>query len=171
MDARWLGTDRPVDRYRPMRSLARLVLLAALSMAAACRPEPQPLAFTTSIDPVPPQTVHGTAHWGLSETGDLVLDVFVRGAADEISRQRGSRLEPNLIWHLVQGDCTAWIRSDRGLNVLSRFSPTPASPDSNDFRYTIKKADAGDPTRPRALVAFRNGGGGPLYACADLRAG
>ncbi len=151
--------------------MAGLSLFAAVALSAACGSEPPALPFTTAIEPVAPQTVRGAARWGLSDGGDLVLDVSVRGAADEVSRQRGSRLEPNLIWHLVQGDCAAWIRGDRGLNVLARFSPMPTSSDTNDFRYTIKKADAGDPTRPRALAAFRNGGGGPLYACADLRAG
>lgn len=152
-------------------SVGRVSLVAALAISSACRSEPAPLPYAFSIEAMPPQSAHGTARWGVSEQGDLVLEVSVRGPVDEISRERGSRLEPNLIWLLVQGDCAAWSRQDTGLNVLARFSPGPTSPDTNDFRYVVPKAENGDPTRPRALAAFRNGGGGPLYACGDLRAG
>ena len=141
--------------------------LAVLWISSACRPEPTPLPFTSSIDAVPPYSTHGTVRWGTSDEGGLVLEVSVRGPVDEISRERGSGIEPNLIWHLVQGACAAWIRQDPGLKVLARWTRTPTSRETNDFRYVITRSDAGDPMRPRALAAF----GRPLYACGDLLAG
>jgi hypothetical protein len=43
-------------------------------------------------------------------------------------------------------------------------------PDAMEFRYDILKGELDEMDRPHALAAFRNGGGGPLYACGDIAA-
>jgi hypothetical protein len=78
---------------------------------------------------------------------------------------------------LLTGTCAAWRTStnpaDPVLKVLARWTLNPQQPDAQDFRYVIPRADLEvyrpySPSTPYAVAAFRNGGGGPLYACGDL---
>lgn len=120
------------------------------------------------IRPIPPWRTTGTGRAALSSRGDLVLQVSVRGPASEISRPGTDPLQPNFIWHLVEGTCAAWQRNEPGHNVVARWTLEPQQPDAQDFRYVVPQADLDLMTRPHALAAFRNGGGGPLYACGDI---
>ncbi len=130
----------------------------------------QPIAF--DIRPVPPARTSGTGRATLNSQGDLVLEVSVRGPADEISRPVADVQTSNLIWHLLEGSCAAWQGNEPGHQVLARWTLPPQRPDAMDFRYVISSADlaAQIMSRPHAVAAFRNGGGGPLYTCGDLPA-
>nr|HEV8670828.1 hypothetical protein [Candidatus Limnocylindria bacterium] len=136
----------------------------------ACDGEPTLVTF--DIRPVAPSLLSGSGKAGLQAsgaTGALVLEVSVRGPADEISRAGTDPLEPNLIWHVVEGDCASWREPGAASRhqVLYRWSPPPTRADAMDFRAVISRSDLDDLARPHALLAFRNGGG-PLYACGDL---
>jgi hypothetical protein len=144
-------------------SLASAVLL----LASACSTPPQAIPF--DIRPVAPALTSGTGRATLTAQGDLALDVSVHGPADEISRSdtRGAG-QSNFLWHLLEGTCTAWQRNEQGHTVLARWSVDPQRPDASEFHYVIPHGDLDTMSRPHALAAFRNGGGGPLYACGDL---
>jgi len=144
--------------------------LAALVVASAiaCRSAPRDLGSFT-IQAVPPSVTAGTADATINSDGDLVLTVSVRGPAQEISRTgQGGRPEPNLLWHLVDGNCAAWIRGETNHEVRAVWSIDPNRVDLNEFTYVVSKVFVGDLRLPHALAAFRNGGGGPLYTCGDL---
>jgi hypothetical protein len=102
---------------------------------------------------------------GVNGDGDLVLDVAVKGPADEITKAGPS--PANLIWHLVEGSCAAWRANEAGHAVLARWTINPQQPDAISFRFTISRADLDVMSRPHAVAAFQNGGGGPLYSCGD----
>jgi hypothetical protein len=104
----------------------------------------------------------------MNQQGDLVLAVSVQGPPEVLTRVRDGNLEPNLIWHLVEGDCAAWRVEGNRNQVLARWNTNPHSSNTDTFQYTIRKGDLGDPAHKHALVAFRNGGSGPLYACGNL---
>ncbi len=143
--------------------------LAALVVASAiaCRSAPRDLGSFT-IQAVPPSLTAGTADATINSDGDMVLTVSVHGPAQEISRTgQGGRLDPNLIWLLVDGDCAAWIRGETNHEVRARWSIVPNLVDLNEFTYVVSKVFVGDLRLPHALVAFRNGGV-LLYACGDL---
>jgi hypothetical protein len=125
---------------------------------------------TTSFEirPVAPWRTTGTGRATLSSRGELVLEVSVRGPASEISRPGTDPLQPNFIWHLVEGTCASWERNDPGHSVIARWTLDPQQPDAQDFRHVVSKGELDPMTRPHALAAFRNGGGGPLYACGDI---
>jgi len=141
-------------------------LIAAIAVACHAQPALRPF----DIRPVAPSLTSGSGRAGLDGTGALVLEVSVRGPAAEISRAGTDPLEPNLIWHVVEGDCAAWREPgvERRYHVLYRWTPVPARADAMEFRTVITAGDLDDLSRPHALAAFRNGGGGPLYACGDL---
>lgn len=120
------------------------------------------------IKPISPWRTTGTGRATLSSRGDLVLEVSVRGPASEISRPATDPLQPNFIWHLVEGTCASWERNEPGHSVIARWTLVPQHADAQDFRYVVSKADLDPMTRPHAVAAFRNGGGGPLYACGDV---
>jgi hypothetical protein len=143
-----------------------LVLLILSS--AACQSTPRELgAFT--IRPIPPSLSVGSGKAVINGAGDLVLTVSLRGPAGEITRTaRNGQLEPNLIWHLVEGDCAAWSRNDTSHTVLIRWTIQPESADVSEFTYVVPRSFRGDLGQPHALAAFRNGGGGPLYVCGDM---
>jgi hypothetical protein len=146
--------------------VARSILIAALIFLGACVGPVRELG-TFSIEAVGASQLAGTATARMDQDGDLVLAVSVHGPPELLTRIREGNLEPNLIWHLVEGDCAAW-RSDGNRNeVLARWSTDPQSGDTNNFGYTVGKAHLGDTRRAHALIAFRNGGG-PLYACGNL---
>jgi len=146
----------------------RLGLAALLIVSAiACRSAPRDLGSFT-VQAVPPSLTAGTADATINSDGDLVLTVSVRGPAQEISRTgQAGRLDPNLIWHLVDGTCAAWIRGERNHEVRARWSVDPNAADLNEFTYVVSKVSLGDLRLPHALAAFRNGGV-LLYACGDL---
>jgi hypothetical protein len=144
-----------------------LVVLVVMS-AAACRSAPRELG-TFTIQAVPPSLTAGTADAAINSDGDLVVTVSVHGPAQEISRAgEGGRLEPNLIWHIVDGTCAAWTRGETGHEVRARWTIAPDRVDLNEFTYVVGKTYLGDLRLPHAIAAFRNGGGGPLYTCGDL---
>jgi hypothetical protein len=138
-------------------------------------PDCTPTGF--EIRPVAPAQTSGTGRASFDSNGDLVLAVSVRGPAAEIGRPPGDPQRSNLIWHLLTGTCAAWRTStnpaDPALKVLARWTLTPQQPDAQDFRYVIPRADLEvyrpySPSASYAVAAYRNGGGGPLYACGDL---
>ena len=124
----------------------------------------EPIGF--DIKPVASAQTSGTGRAGINGNGDLVLDVSVTGPTDEITRPGPT--PANLIWHLLEGTCSAWRASEAGHRVLARWTIDPQQPDAVTFRYTISRADLDVMSRPHAVAAFQNGGGGPLYACGDL---
>ncbi len=154
-----------------MRSVRRWTWLACTlipAIAVACQTPPALRAF--DIRPVAPSLTSGSGKAGLDISGALVLEVSVRGPAAEISRAGSDPLQPNLIWHVVEGDCAAWREPgvETRHQVLYRWTPVPAKADAMDFRTVIAASYLGDLSRPHALAAFRNGGGGPQYACGDI---
>lgn len=148
-------------------SLFLMLLLGQTAATTAQRVVP--------IWPTPGHEVSGQAIVDVTAAGDLVLEITIQGPQHEISRSEhadlGSNLIwPNLIWHVVEGTCDAWVgeTADRG-KVLYRFIEVPNNPDSLSFRMTVARVWLGQlDSRRLALAAFRNGGGGPLYACGDL---
>jgi hypothetical protein len=56
----------------------------------------------------------------------------------------------------------------QGHSVVARWTVVPDKPDAQQFRHVIAKGDLDDMSRPHAIAAFRNAGGGPFYACGDL---
>jgi len=87
----------------------RLGALAVVAgIAVACQGQPALRAFDIHPVPLSLSLTSGTGKAGLNGGGDLVLEVSVRGPADEISRPARDSLQPNLIWHLLEGDCAAW---------------------------------------------------------------
>ncbi len=130
-------------------------------VAADCT---QPIGF--EIKPVAPAQTSGTGRAALNGQGDLVLDVSVRGPIDEITKP--GPFPANLIWHLLEGSCAAWQANEAGHAVLARWTIDPQQADALTFRYVIARADLDVMSRPHSVAAFRNGGGGPLYACGDL---
>jgi hypothetical protein len=151
-----------------MRRLTSLACIFLAASAFAC--QAQPALRTFDIRAVAPSLTSGSGKVGLDRSGALVLEVSVRGPAAEISRAGTDPLQPNLIWHVVEGDCAAWREPgvESRHQVLSKWTPIPAHADALEFRTTIAAGDLDDLSRPHALAAFRNGGGGPLYACGDL---
>jgi hypothetical protein len=146
----------------------RFGLAVILVISAACQPAPRELGQFT-IRPVPPSLSTGTGKAATNGAGDLVISVSVHGPAAEVTRTgRDGQLEPNLIWHLVEGDCASWRASGTAHNVLIRWTSEPRRADADEFEYTISRSFLGELDRPHAIAAFRNGGGGPLYACGDL---
>jgi hypothetical protein len=144
--------------------LAALIVVGAIT----CRSGPRDLGSFT-IQAVPPSLTAGTADATIDSGGDLVLTVSVRGPAREISRTgQTGRLEPNLLWHIVDGTCAAWSRGESDHEVRAVCTIEPNAVDLNEFTYVVAKSAIGDLRLPHALAAFRNGGGGPLYACGDL---
>lgn len=148
-------------------SLFLMLLLGQTAATTAQRVVP--------IWPTPGHQVSGRATVDVTAAGDLVLEVTIQGPQHEITRSEhadlGSNLIwPNLIWHIVEGTCDAWVRetADRG-KVLYRFIEVSSSLESLSFRTTVARVWLGQiDSQPLALAAFRNGGGGPLYACGDL---
>lgn len=122
------------------------------------------VSFT--IDAVAPWHTSGTGRATLTNAGDLVLEVSVRGP--EVTRSSPQPGWLNLIWHLVEGTCAQWEADEKGHNVIDRWTIEPKAPDVQEFRYVVPKAVLDALTRPHAVAAFRNGGGGPLYACGDV---
>lgn len=105
----------------------------------------------------------------MSGSGDLVLAVTLHGPAEEITRTGAEgALQPNLIWHLLEGDCASWERGETTHTVLYRWTVNADRTDTTEFTRVIPKGFANDLVGPHALAAFRNGGGGPLYVCGDL---
>ena len=125
----------------------------------------QRVAF--DIEPVPPARTSGSGRASLNAQGDLVLEVSVTGPAEEISRTDAIPAS-NLIWHLLEGSCAAWERNESGHQVIARWIVPPQTLDTIDFRYVVAHADLDSLTHPHAVAAYRNGGGGPLYACGDV---
>lgn len=152
-----------------------LARIAVAGLVVACGAQPALRAF--DIRPVAPSLVSGSGKAGLQVSGAgalvLVLEVSVHGPANEISRAGTDPLQPNLLWHIVDGDCASWREPNngKGHNVLYKWTPPPTRPDAMDFRIVISGSDLGDLGRPHALAVFRNGGGGPFYACGDLPLG
>jgi len=146
----------------------RLGLTALLvASALACRSAPRDLGSFT-IQAVPPSITEGTADATSNSDGDLVLTVSVHGPGAEISRVGpGGRLDPNLIWLLVDGGCAPWIRGERDHDVRARWTIAPQRVDLNEFTYAVSKLALDDLRLPHALVAFPNGGTS-VYACGDL---
>jgi hypothetical protein len=141
---------------------SRGALVRGLGLVAAdCT---QPIGF--EIKPVAPAQTRGTGRAGINGQGDLVLDVAVSGPADEITKP--GPFPANLIWHLLEGSCGAWGANEAGHKVLARWTIDPQRPDAVSFRYTVSRADLDVMSRPHAVAAFQNGGGGPLYSCGDL---
>lgn len=140
-----------------------------LSLSVACQSPPPPQLTSFEIRGVPPSLTSGSGRAGLDADGDLVIEVSVRGPAAEISREgRAGSIEPNLIWHLVTGDCATWERPNApGRNVLYRWSPSPDHADSVTFRSVIKRELLDNADQPDAVAAFRNGRD-PFVACGDL---
>lgn len=151
-----------------MSMVTRMLSAVIAVTAIACQPSPAWRGF--DIRALPPALTTGSGKAALNGAGDLMLDVSVRGPAEEVSRQGQNPLEPNFIWHVVEGDCAAWSQPgvESRHKVLYRWTPVPTQPDAMSFQTTIPKSSLDDMSRPHALAAFRNGGGGPLYACGDL---
>ena len=115
---------------------------------------------------------HVTGHlrlWPTSQ-GDHLLRAEANGPTYELSG--GGAGGGELLWHLVQGDCRAWIdaskhlRNPEGLQVVARFNYPPDTPNSQTFSLVIPSGATG---RTLALAAFVQGGG-PLVTCATLPA-
>ena len=81
-----------------------------------CGTEHEAVSF--DIKPVPPSLTTGTGRARLNGQGDLILEISVRGPSEEISKP-GSQ-DGNLLWHLLEGDCAAWQRNERGHKVMAR---------------------------------------------------
>ncbi len=137
-------------------------------IVAACQSAPRELGSFT-IRPIPPSLSVGSGRAAMNGAGDLVLAVTLHGPAAEITRTGADGgLQPNLIWHFLEGDCASWQRGDTTHAVLSRWTVNADRTDASEFTYVIPRALTDDLVRPHALAAFRNGGGGPLYVCGDL---
>jgi len=136
-----------------------------------------PSVSTGSVVPLVPaagRRLSGSARVLEEPSGELWLQVSVTGPADELARAEGDQTVPNLLWMMTDITCSAihqldtlgTISGDAAPRLLGfRTSPASAWPDALDFRVALQCEWL---DRPFALAARRNGGG-PLYACADLR--
>lgn len=153
-----------------MRVLAGVALLLVLTTA---QPAAAQSSWTVPIRPAPGFRSAGQVRVLTSADGGLQISVAVQGPPEEVSRDEAGRLVTNFIWHIVTGTCEAWMESSgagtSAGQILLRFIEPPTGRDSLAFQRTIPLSElSGAEGQPLALVAFRNGGGGPLYACADL---
>lgn len=145
----------------------RLAVVVAVILGA-CQSAPRELG-SFAIRPVAPSLSAGSGRAAISGSGDLVLAVTLHGPAEEITRTGAEgALQPNLIWHLLEGDCASWERGETTHTVLYRWTVNADRTDTTEFTRVIPKGFANDLVGPHALAAFRNGGGGPLYVCGDL---
>jgi hypothetical protein len=119
-----------------------------------------------AIQAVPPSQTSGTGRASYDAQGDLVLEVSVKGPVTEITKS--GPFPANLIWHLLEGTCAQWTVNEPDHKVIARWTIDPQTPSSLDFRYVVSRGDLDAMSRPHAVAAFQNGGGGPLYACGDL---
>jgi hypothetical protein len=140
-----------------------------VSLSAMTRTIPRAFAIT----PTPGHQTRGTARIEITPNLDVILEVSVQGPVQEISRPNGG---PNVIWHIATGICATWRsaaaqgRNPGNADVLYRFVHPPDRPDAQNFELRIRRdlIDGRGLRTPAVLVAFRNGGGGPLYACGDI---
>lgn len=175
---------------------AFLVFVGVLPVAATSVQDspPAPGAAMTALVPAPGWAVAGSVTVTRDAAGGLQLQVSAVGPPEQLARPDPRPNYPNLIWHVITGDCATWRTESsprttpRQFQVLYRFSAELTAPGHETFR--LKLLPASQPVdvphlgsqpdgpylvellpsqiqQPLALAAFVNGGGS-LVTCADI---
>jgi hypothetical protein len=130
--------------------------------------KPLGAARTSSFRPAAHWQVAGQVKLWTTSSGDYLLRAEATGPAYDLSGGRGTGGQ--LLWHVVEGDCRAWLDASQksgnpsGLSVLNKFNYPVDTPNSQSFSLVIPAEAVG---HTLALAAFVQGGG-PLVTCATL---